>query len=101
MARMLHEYDSTNVHLNAVRRHLRLCKQVKGAEKLMTAIRNQKMAEAEEAISQATLRRQYELNYLEARKEFGRTTAERLFPQIGSRAAKEEPSALADGDAEE
>lgn len=52
------------------------------------AVRAQKMAEAEEEISQAALRQQYEINYLDARKEFGRVFTERLFPQIGSRSAK-------------
>lgn len=44
------------------------------------AIRALKTAEAEEEIAQAVLRRQYEVNYLDARKTLGRTLAERIFP---------------------
>ena len=51
------------------------------------AIRGQKVAEAEEEIAQADFRRQYEANYLDARKEFGRTMAERLFPSITGRSS--------------
>ena len=54
-----------------------------------TAVREQKMAEAEEEIAQAALRQQYEINYLEARKLFGRQTAERLFPRLGAKAVKQ------------
>lgn len=45
------------------------------------AITSQKSAEAEEEIAQAALRKQYELNYYEALRIFGRTVADRLFPQ--------------------
>jgi hypothetical protein len=38
MARMLRDQESTDFHLNAVRRHLRLCRQTKGAEKYATHI---------------------------------------------------------------
>lgn len=48
------------------------------------AIRALKIAEAEEEIAQAVLRRQYEVNYLDARKNLGRTLAERLFPAFRS-----------------
>lgn len=44
------------------------------------AIRALKLAQAEEEIQQAALRRQYEVNYLDARKQLGRSLAERLFP---------------------
>ncbi|MEW6756456.1 MAG: hypothetical protein AB1505_36610 [Candidatus Latescibacterota bacterium] len=44
------------------------------------AIRAEKAAEADEEIAQASLRRQYELNYLAARQRLGRARAERLFP---------------------
>ena len=46
------------------------------------AIREQKITEAEEEIAQVHLRRQYEANYLDARKELGRAAADRLFPRI-------------------
>ena len=50
MATMLRDKESTEKHLNTVRRHTRLCKQ-------------------------------YENNYLDARKKLGRQTAEMLFPK--------------------
>ena len=59
---------------------------------LETAIRTRKAAEAEEEISQAALRRQYELNYLEARKQLGRTLAERIFPATRASSPAEEPA---------
>lgn len=52
-------------------------------------IRQQKLAEAEEEIARGALRRKYEANMLDARKEFGKTLADRLFPQI-TRVAEEE-----------
>jgi len=44
-----------------------------------------KMAEAEVEIAKEALIRRYEINYLEARKKYGRNTAEKLFPKIYSR----------------
>ena len=38
MAQLLYERHSTNVHLNIVKRHIRLARQFKGAEELVTAI---------------------------------------------------------------
>ena len=38
MAQFLYERHSTNVHLNIVKRHIRLARQIKGAEDLVTAI---------------------------------------------------------------
>jgi hypothetical protein len=46
-----------------------------------TAIRDGKSADAEEEIAQATLRRAFETNYLNARQAIGRVKAERLFPK--------------------
>ena len=46
------------------------------------AIRSQKSAEAEEEIAKSTLRRKYEANYLDGRKLWGRTFADRLFPDL-------------------
>lgn len=46
-----------------------------------------KMAEAEEEIAKANLRRQYEHNYLDAIKLFDKRFAQRLFPNL-TRAAK-------------
>jgi hypothetical protein len=56
------------------------------------AIRAHKMAEADEEIAQLNVRRQYEANYLNARKDLGRVLAERLFPQRSMNAAPEEPA---------
>lgn len=52
----------------------------KAIAELFAAITRQKKAEAEEEIAQIALRRRYEINYLEARRELGRYAAERLFP---------------------
>jgi len=41
-----------------------------------------KLAETEEEMAKATLRKQYENNYLDARKQLGKTRAERLFPKL-------------------
>jgi len=38
MAQLLYERHSTNVHLNIVKRHIRLARQIKGAEDLVAAI---------------------------------------------------------------
>lgn len=46
------------------------------------AVTLQKSAEAEEEIAQASLRREYENNYLDARGQFGKAKAEMLFPFI-------------------
>jgi hypothetical protein len=59
---------------------------------LYLAITEQKKSEAEEEIAQLALRRQYEINYLEARRTLGRDTAERLFPKLSSRPAAEDPT---------
>ena len=83
MARMLLDRDSTNVHLNAARRHERLARRYRRAIGVdEEAIRQLKSAEAEEEIAQGKLRRKYEANYLDARKAWGRVFADRLFPQL-------------------
>jgi hypothetical protein len=48
------------------------------------SIKQLKTAQAEEDIAKATLRRQYEINYLDARKQLGKTLAERLFPKLNN-----------------
>lgn len=55
---------------------------------LQAAIREEKAAEAEEEIAQADLRRQYENNYLDARKLFGRQVAEQFFPKLSGSSSK-------------
>jgi len=55
-----------------------------------TALTNEKVAEAEENIAQADLRKQYEFNYFDAAKLFGKSYANRLFPKIGNRKKKEQ-----------
>jgi hypothetical protein len=54
------------------------------------AVRAQKSAEAEEEIAQGALRRQYEANYLDARRQWGRPFAERLFPRLYTGKAKDD-----------
>jgi len=54
MAQLLYERHSTNVHLNIVKRHIRLARQFKGAEELVTAIEpyyNELAAKAANTIS--------------------------------------------------
>ena len=46
------------------------------------AVREEKMAEAEVEISKEQLVRAYEVNYLDARKTYGKENAEKLFPKI-------------------
>jgi hypothetical protein len=56
------------------------------------AVKQLKTADAEEEIAKATLRRQYENNYLDARKQLGKIRAERLFPKLNT-ASKASPAA--------
>ena len=63
---------------------------------LTQTITERKKAEAEEEIAQLALRRQYELNYLEARRTLGRDLAERLFPRVSGRSVAEDPTAPQD-----
>lgn len=49
---------------------------------LADTLRARKLAEAEDELAQAALRRAYEDNWLDAQKKFGKTAAERLFPRI-------------------
>ncbi len=49
------------------------------------AIREEKMAEAEVDIDKEALIRQYENNYLDARKKYGKRVAEKLFPETRTR----------------
>ena len=57
---------------------------------LQQAKTNVRTAIANEEIAQANLRKQYEHNYLDAIKMFGKTFANRLFPQTVSRKKIEE-----------
>jgi hypothetical protein len=52
---------------------------------LDNAVRAKKLAEAEDELAQAALRRAYEENWLDAQKKFGKAGAERLFPRIRKR----------------
>ena len=51
-----------------------------------------KVAETECEIACATLRQQYENNYLDARKLMGKTLAERLFPTLIAKGKSDKPS---------
>ena len=57
-----------------------------------TAVTDEKAAIAEEELAQAELRKQYEFNYLDAVKLFGKNHANRLFPKLsnGKKKVKEE-----------
>ena len=48
------------------------------------ALRARKLAEAEDELAQAALRRAYEENWLDAQKKFGKA-ADRLFPRLRKR----------------
>ncbi len=65
-----------------------LRQKVEGARKAIRAYRESvqvvKVAETECEMARADLRRQYENNYLDARKLMGKTVAERLFPKINN-----------------
>ena len=56
-------------------------KAIKAYEDVIKQLEN---CEADEEIAQATLRRQYENNYLDARKQLGKIRAERLFPKLNN-----------------
>lgn len=81
--------------LNLLATELR--KQVANSRKAIKAyedaIKQVKTAEAEEEIARATLRRQYENNYLDARKQLGKIRAERLFPKLNT-SSKATPAAV-------
>jgi len=57
---------------------------------LQQAKTNVRTAVANEEVAQANLRKQYEFNYLDAIKMFGKTFANRLFPQTVSKKKIEE-----------
>jgi len=52
---------------------------------LEDALRARKLAEAEDELAQAALRRAYEENWLDTQKKFGKPAAERLFPRLRKR----------------
>ena len=52
---------------------------------LDNAVRAKKLAEAEDELAQAAVRRAYEENWLDAQKKFGKAAAERLFPRMRKR----------------
>ena len=66
-------YLSTmNTKINAVKKAL---------DRYHTAIRNEKMAEAEVVIAKEVLVSKYEANYLDARRKYGKSTCDKLFPK--------------------
>ncbi|MCY1633070.1 hypothetical protein [Marinifilum sp. D737] len=58
--------------------------------KLQEAKTNVRTAVANEEVAQANLRKQYQHNYLDATKMFGKTFANRLFPQTATKKKIEE-----------
>ncbi len=58
MAQLLYEKQSTKVHLNATRRHMRLCRRTTGAEEAITAIETyyQALIEKQKATEEAGLK---------------------------------------------
>ena len=61
------------------------------------AHRATKLAEAEDELAQAALRRAYEANWLDARKKFGRVQSERLFPRFRRRKGADEGESGSEG----
>ncbi len=76
-----HELNELATYLNE---GIDKCRQALNA--YYEAIKTQKLKEAEEEISKSNLGRQYEFNYLDAVKKFGRNFANRLFPVINNSA---------------
>ena len=59
-------------------------------EGVEAAIREVKLAEADLEISKEKLQRQYEINYLDARKQFVKRKAEHLFPKLSRNTREDE-----------
>jgi hypothetical protein len=57
---------------------------------LNTAIKDEAVAMGEIRIAKEELVRKYEVNYLDARKKYGKTNAEKLFPKFYTRSTPEE-----------
>jgi hypothetical protein len=55
------------------------------AKAIEDAVKARKLAEAEEELAQAAVRKAYSDNYLDAQKKLGKVLAERLFPRIRRR----------------
>ena len=64
-------------------------KAIKAYEEMVSQV---KTCQAEEQIARATLRRQYENNYLDARKQLGKIRAERLFPKLSTSSRSTQPA---------
>ena len=64
MAQLLYEKQSTKVHLNATRRHMRLCRRASGAEEAITAIEvyYQALTEKQKATEEAEVNREMTLD---------------------------------------
>ncbi len=60
-----------------------------GQTNLESALRARKLAEAEDELAQAALRRAYEENWLDAQKKFGKA-ADRLFPRLRKRRSNDD-----------
>lgn len=63
---------------------------VAAEQALEAAVREKGMKHVEEELAQAALRKAYEVNALDSRKELGKRVAERLFPPIRKRVASVE-----------
>ena len=71
-----------HAHVAYLNEGIEKCRQA--LEAYYEAIKQQKLKEAAEEISKSNLGRQYEFNYLDAVKKFGRNFANRLFPVINN-----------------
>ncbi|MDF1549755.1 MAG: hypothetical protein P1P88_18145 [Bacteroidales bacterium] len=76
----LEEGNPLKEHIVPIKTNIEKCRVALAASK--ESIKALKQAEALEEISKANLRQQYEFNYLDMVKEFGKLNAERFFPPI-------------------
>ncbi len=78
--------ENITAHKGAIQLNIEKCREALAV--YHEAIKNQKQLEAVEEIAKATIRRQYEFNYLDIAKEFGKRNADRFFPSIRSSGRK-------------
>ena len=73
-------------HIEPIKANIEKCRAALAGSN--ESIKNLKQAEAVEEIAKANLRQQYEFNYLDMVKEFGKKNAERFFPKISAPSKK-------------
>ncbi len=98
LAQRFESFDASHplfAHAALLRQKAEICRAKIDVYK--AAVKAEKAAEADEQIVKFELKQQYEQNYLDARKQFGKSLSERLFPALGSHRSggpdEEEPPA--------